>query len=262
MPERPLTDEERDKIKAEADEIRARISKDAALATINERKAEADAKKAEADAVRANVSLGIERLMFEEHKIQRDQILRQEELNLASNVHHRLYEFNEVVDAKSVSQCMNTLSYWSRTQPGKDIEIRFTSQGGDITAGFVLYDYIQELKRKEHQVTTSTLGMAASMASALLQAGSVRTMGKEAWLIIHEGSFGVGGSAGEVEDAVKWYERLRDRLVDIYMEGIARSGVEKSKRLTKTQFKNKWSRRDWFISSDEALSLGLVDEVR
>jgi len=260
MPERPLTDEERDKIKAEADEIRARISKDTSLAAINERKAKADAKKAEADAIRASVSLDIERLMLEEHQIQRDQILRQEELNLASNVHHRLYEFNEEVNHKSVSQCMSTLSYWSRTKPKADIEIRFTSPGGDMTAGFVLYDYIQELKRNEHEVTTSTLGMAASMASALLQAGSTRVMGREAWLLIHEGSFGVGGSAGEIEDAVEWYKRLRDRMVDVYLDGMARNKA--AKPMNKRQFKEKWSRREWFLDSNEALALGLVDIVR
>lgn len=252
MPERPLTDEERAKIAAESEEIKARTLQDSALREINKRKAEAEAAKAEAEAARAEV-------LFQIEAIQRDQIVRQEQINLAANVHHRLYEFNEMVEPRSVTQCINTLSYWSRTQPNCDMEIRFTSPGGDITFGFVLYDYIQELKRSGHNVTTSTLGMAASMASALLQAGSKRTMGKEAWLVIHEGSFGAGGSAGEVEDAVEWYRRLRDRLADIYLEGMARGG---KKAMTKTEFKKKWSRRDWFISSDEALKLGLVDELR
>jgi ATP-dependent protease ClpP protease subunit len=91
------------------------------------------------------------------------------------------------------------------------------------------------------------------MAGILLQAGDVRIMGKESWLLIHQVSFGASGSFGEVEDTTKWVDRIQDRVLDIF---ASRS------KMSKAQIKRKWNRTDWWISSDEALKLGFVDETR
>jgi ATP-dependent Clp protease protease subunit len=147
---------------------------------------------------------------------------------------------------------MAQLSTWNRTEPGSAIQIVFNSPGGEVTSGLALYDFILSLRADGHHITTTSLGMAASMAGILLQAGDTRSMASEAWLLIHEASFGVSGSFGDVEDRVKWIERIQDRILDIF---AARSN------LTKGQIKRRWHRKDWWLSSDEALTLGFIDEI-
>lgn len=171
---------------------------------------------------------------------------------LAKDEHHRVYVFDKQVGEASVTACIHKLAEWSRNDPGCDIEIVFNSPGGSVIDGMALYDYICQVKRKGHKVTTNTLGMAASMAGILLQAGDVRQMGSEAWLLIHEGSFGAGGSVGQVEDTVEWVKKIQLRILAIF---ASRS------TLTAKQIQNRWSRRDWWLSSDDALKLGFIDEV-
>jgi ATP-dependent Clp protease protease subunit len=178
---------------------------------------------------------------------------------LANDIYNKVFYFATPVSEKSVKDCMQRLAYWARTEPGCDIEIVFNSPGGDVTDGLALFDYIQSLVRAGHDVTTTALGMAASMAGILLQAGSRRRIGKEAWLLIHQASFGAVGSYGEVEDRLKWVEKVQERIIDVFATRAAESGAEKP--MTRAQIKKNWNRKDWWISSDECLKYGFVDEV-
>ena len=178
---------------------------------------------------------------------------RQEELELAQNAYHYAYPFITAIDANSVMHCISQLNTWMRTKPGCDIEIIFNSPGGDVVEGMALFDYIQQVRTAGHHVTTTALGMAASMAGILLQAGDKRVMGKEAWVLIHEASFGARGKIGEVEDTVKWVKMVQGRILKIF---AARS------KLSERAIAARWKRTDWWLSSDECLKYGLVDEVR
>jgi len=133
------------------------------------------------------------------------------------------------------------------------MEIVFSSPGGSIVDGMELFDFIQHLRNEGHKITTGTLGYAASMAGILLQAGDVRWMGHQAWVMIHRAAFGAIGKTFEIEDEVRYVKRIEDRILDVF---TSRS------HLSKLKIKRNWDRKDWWISSDEALELGLVDEVR
>jgi ATP-dependent Clp protease protease subunit len=148
---------------------------------------------------------------------------------------------------------MKKLTEWHRLDPKCDIEIIFSSPGGSIIDGFELFDYIQHLRNCGHTVTTGSLGYAASMAGILLQSGGTRWIGHQAWLMIHRAAFGAYGKTFEVEDEVKFVKRIEERILDIF---TSRS------KLTRTKIKRNWERKDWWISADEALELGLVDEIR
>ena len=71
--------------------------------------------------------------------------------------------------------------------------------------------------------------------------------------MIHEASFGSSGKTSEVEDRVEWVKRVQERILDIF---AARS------HMTKRAIKTKWARKDWWLSSDEALKAGFVDAIR
>ena len=174
-------------------------------------------------------------------------------LELSGDEHHLFYPYNGVVGNDGVNNCIEVLTTWMRTRPGENIEIQFNSPGGSMTAGFALWDHIQLIKSYGHQVTTSSIGVAASMAGVLLQAGHERVIGRESWMLIHQGSMGAVGKMGDIEDTVEWAKRMQDRIINIFAERSS---------LSPEEIRTHWERRDWWLSSDEALELGLVDRVR
>jgi ATP-dependent Clp endopeptidase proteolytic subunit ClpP len=226
-----------DKVRAETEAARAQ----ARLHTANTTKAEAEARKAVAEARYAEVEA-------EENE-------RSERAVLAKDEHHRVYRFTDSVGSASVRACVERLTRWHREDPDCDIEVIFTSPGGSIIDGFVLFDFLRSLSNQGHKVTTGCLGMAASMAGILLQAGDHRWVGSEGWVMIHRAAFGAAGKTFDIEDEVAWVKRIEKRIIDIFVK-------RSNGTLTAAKIRRNWDRKDWWIDSDEALTLNLVDEVR
>lgn len=201
--------------------------------------AEAEAQIARAQAVAAEIG-------------QRD-LERKETDYLAGNKFHHVYAFNDVVSGSSVGACISQLNIWSRTEPGCDIEVIFNSPGGAVIEGMALYDYFQTLRRAGHKLTTVTYGMAASMAGILLQAGDVRVIGAESYVLIHEISTMAIGKIGDLEDVVEFCKMIQKRVIDIF---AARSNKPVS------YFEKHWRRKDWWLTSEDCMKIGIVDEVR
>lgn len=242
-----------------ADDETLGMSRDAADALA---RAKARRELAEAVAVAEKGKLEAMKLKLEVdlQKIRNAKEKRLEELELAKDAYHFVYTFTETVGIGSVQKCIEQLAVWDRTGPRKELEIVFTSPGGDVISGMRLFDYICWLRKKGHKVTTAALGEAASMAGILLQAGDHRIMGKECWVLIHEAAFGGQGKTGEMEDRVKWVKRIQDRIAHIFVERSQESECEEP--LTVKKVKANWKKTDWWLSSDECLKYGIVDEVR
>lgn len=186
---------------------------------------------------------------------------REERELLAANRFHHLHYFTDSVSESSVKRCMDELTIWHRLEPGCQIEVVFTSPGGDVVSGIALFDFLHGLRHDGHRVVTGTYGMAASMAGILLQAGEHRWMAREAWVLLHEGSFGAVGTVAQVEDRVQWVKRIEKRILNIFAERAA-AKTGKSVGAMRRYFQSHWRRKDWWLDSDECLALGLVDEVR
>ena len=178
---------------------------------------------------------------------------RKRSVELAGDEYAHVYRFVSGVAGDSVKSCITALQTWSRLEPGCDITIVFTSPGGDIISGMALFDFLLELREKGHRITAVARGYAASMAGILLQAADHRVIGSQAWLLIHEASFHAAGSMGDVEDTVEWIKRVQERILDVF---AARSSMSKA------QIRRRWTRRDWWLSADDALKHGFVDEIR
>ena len=141
------------------------------------------------------------------------------------------------------------LLYLSGDDPDKDIQIYINSPGGDVTAGLAMYDVMQHVKP---DISTVCLN-ASSMASVLLAAG---TKGKRYILpngevMIHQGSGGFQGNTPDLEIYMRRQLALIDRLTQMLAEHTGQP-VEKVKRD---------SERDYFMSAEEAVAYGIVDEV-
>lgn len=181
----------------------------------------------------------------------------------ATNPFHQVYAFDTQVDERSVGMCVAQLDIWHRLGPKKEMTLQFYSPGGDVLAGMYLFDRLRDMHAQGHKIVTEAYGMAASMAGILLQAGDVRRMGREAYILIHQVSFSVRGSFGAVEDELKFVTKIQDRIVNIFVENMAKAKARNtaSKPLDKKTFIKNWARKDWWLSSDEALKHGLIDEV-
>ncbi len=171
----------------------------------------------------------------------------------ASNKYHQVYNFLGVVDQGSVAMCMDQLTQWDRIDPKSPIEIIFNSPGGSVMAGMALFDHIQEIRENGHVVTTVSKGYAASMAGILIQAGDIRVIGKESYVLIHEISTGAVGKIGELEDVVEFVKMIQKRVLAIFADRSHKTAAYYAKH---------WERKDWWLNSDECLAIGFVDEVR
>lgn len=203
----------------------------------------------------------IERLSLVSEKLRLDcEYSRLRNLEEGEAIHSRRYReyeqntyvFYDDVSRHSVRECMKALSHWSRREPGCEMKIVLNSPGGSVIDGLALYDLIDRFVRDGHRVEVQALGMAASMGGVLLQAGSHRTMGKNAFVLIHEVSSIGLGSLTEIEDELQFLKKLQARCVSILSE---------KSDLTPAVIQRKWKRKDWWLSSEECLSLNLIDEV-
>lgn len=204
----------------------------------------AQARKADSDAQQSAIALRTK--------------LREEEAELAKDSNNFVYVFDKQVDDNSVKTCINQLTQWDRLNPDADIEIQINSGGGSIFAGLALFDFVRSLQRKGHVVNTMAFGVAASMAGVILQVGDRRIIGENCILLLHEGSMGAAGDFAQVEDRVNLMKLFHGRILEIF-EARAKPMNAKT---TKAYIKKNWERKDWWMTADEALKLGFVDEVR
>ncbi|MEO1781453.1 ATP-dependent Clp endopeptidase proteolytic subunit ClpP [Enterococcus diestrammenae] len=132
----------------------------------------------------------------------------------------------------------------------KDIYLYINSPGGSVTAGMAIYDTMNFVKA---DVVTIVMGMAASMGSFLLTAG---TKGKRfalpnAEIMIHQPLGGAQGQATEIEIAARHILQTRERLNEILAErtGQPLEVIEKD------------TDRDNYMTAQQAKDYGLIDEI-
>jgi ATP-dependent protease ClpP protease subunit len=129
----------------------------------------------------------------------------------------------------------------------KKITIRINSGGGDVWAGFTLYNFLSELS----SVTTVIDGIAASAASIVALAGDPVVMPHTATLMIHNPSALVMGEASDMRKMADDLDRTRDQLADIY---IKETGATRDQVID-------WMDAETWFNGDEALQAGFVDKL-
>ena len=244
-----MTDDAKEREPTQA-EIDAQVAKDLAEAE----KSKAEAAKIRAEGEKAAFEAMSAKYGAESNRITLEKIVDQRERELSLDYYRRVYQFDDQVTSSSVDDCISTLSQWHRLDPKCDMTMVLNSPGGGVISGMALFDYLRYLSREGHHLTTVCAGYAASMAGILLQAGDTRICGPESYILIHEISTLAMGKIGELEDEVAFCRKVCDRVVDIF---VKRSGG----KLTKAYMRQHWTRKDWWIDSDEALRLGIVDRV-
>ena len=142
------------------------------------------------------------------------------------------------------------LLFLESENPDKDINMYINSPGGSVTAGLAIYD---TMKYARCPIQTICLGQAASMAAILLAGG---TKGKRIALpssrvMIHQPRGGVGGQESDIAVQAKEIVRLKE----LSIKYLAAATGQSEKTVAKDM------ERDFFMSAQDALKYGVIDQV-
>jgi ATP-dependent Clp protease, protease subunit len=142
------------------------------------------------------------------------------------------------------------LLYLDSSDPGKDIQIYFNTPGGSVSAGLGIYDTMQYISS---DIATICTGMAASMGAVLLTAGrkGKRSALKHSRIMIHQPMGGFEGQASDIEIQAREILKMKKELYEIiaFHTGNPLEKVEKD------------SDRDHWMTSQEAVDYGMIDEI-
>jgi ATP-dependent Clp protease protease subunit len=167
-------------------------------------------------------------------------------------LNERIVFLNGPVDDHSANVIVAQFLHLESQDSEKDIHFYINSPGGVVTAGMSIYDTMQFIKPN---ICTYVMGQACSMGSLLAQAGNAgkRYMLPNARHMIHQPSGGAGGQATDMEIQVKEILKMKQSLTEIYVK-------HNSKGKTYEDFA-KDMERDKFMSAEEALEYGLIDQI-
>ena len=163
--------------------------------------------------------------------------------------------FNNDVDDEFLNQVLMSLVKWESQDLGLPIEDRMpinffiNSNGGDITTGFAIINFIQQMQTPVNMIVSK----AYSMATAILLSVPLenRYMFEDATILIHEGSMELGGGLRKVTSTMKFMNEVSKRYDNMIIKNtnISKSKLQKKKG------------DEWFIFAEKAKKLGLVGAI-
>jgi len=142
------------------------------------------------------------------------------------------------------------LLFLEAENPKKEINMYINSPGGVVTSGLAMYDTMQFIKPP---VSTLCVGQAMSAGSLLLTAGAkdMRFCTPNAQIMVHQPSGGYQGQATDIMIHAQFTERLKRRLNEIYVKHTGQDYETIHNAME----------RDNFLTTEQALELGLIDKV-
>jgi ATP-dependent Clp protease protease subunit len=165
-------------------------------------------------------------------------------------LHQRIIVLGQEVDDAVAQRLCAALLLLSAEDPRRDISLYINSPGGSVSAGLAIYDTVRLIP---NDVSTLSLGLAASMGQFLLSAG---TPGKRYALphsrvLLHQGSAGLGGTAVDIEIQAQNLEHTKNVMMRLTAEHTGQP-VEKVEQD---------AARDRWFTAEEALEYGFVDRI-
>ncbi|MCH7904028.1 MAG: ATP-dependent Clp protease proteolytic subunit [Armatimonadetes bacterium] len=142
------------------------------------------------------------------------------------------------------------LLFLEKEDPDKDIDFYIHTAGGSVSAGLAIFDTMEMIKP---DVATICVGQAASMGAVLLAGGAKKKRYglQNSRIMIHQVSGGTQGSVADMKIAIAEADRYMETLIGI----LSKASGKKVEQVRKD------SDRDYFMSAQEALDYGLIDEV-
>ncbi len=162
----------------------------------------------------------------------------------------RIVFLGSAIDDQVANSIIAQLLFLAAEDPEKEISLYINSPGGSTTAGFAIYDTMQFIKPQVHTICT---GMAASFGAILLLAGAKgkRFALPNSEIMIHQPHGGAQGQASDIAISAKRILDTRERLNRMTAERTGQPLEKVAKDMD----------RDFFMSSQEALEYGIIDQV-
>ncbi len=154
------------------------------------------------------------------------------------------------IDDQVANVIVAQLIFLAGEDPDKEISIYINSPGGEVYSGLAIYDTMQYIRP---DIATYCVGMAASMASVILMAGTKgrRFALPHSRILIHQGSTGFRGAIPDVEIQARETLRIVNTLLEI-------NSLHTGQTLERIR---KDTERDYYMTPDEAKDYGIIDEV-
>ncbi len=154
------------------------------------------------------------------------------------------------IDDDVANTVVAQLLFLEMEDPDADICLYINSPGGSVTAGMAIYDTMQYIKP---QVRTVCIGMAASMGAFLLMAGQKgkRCALPNSEVMIHQPLGGAQGQATDVQIRAEWLIKTKEKMIKMK---AAMTGKDEETIRRDLE-------RDHFMSAQEALEYGIIDEI-
>lgn len=173
--------------------------------------------------------------------------------SLADKIYEsRIIVLNGEVNAESAANVIFQLLNMAKENPNKDIFLYINSPGGSVSDGLAIYDTMRYIKP---DVATVCYGLAASMGSFLLSSGQKgkRYALPHANILIHQPLVGLRGTQQQTDIGIlaKQMDKTRALLEKILAENTGKP----------LETINKDTERDNYMSAEEALTYGLIDEI-
>jgi len=162
----------------------------------------------------------------------------------------RIVFIGDVISPQTAGLVVAQLLFLEGQDPKKDINMYIHSPGGSVSAGLAIFDTMRFIRP---DIATFCMGSAASMSSVLLAAGAKgkRNILPHARVMIHQPLGGVEGQASDIQIHANEIIKIKQKLNTILSE-LTKQPLVKIENDTD---------RNYFMSSDEAVAYGIVDEV-
>ena len=165
-------------------------------------------------------------------------------------LNERIIFLGTPIDDQIANLIVAQLIHLESEDPEKDIQIYINSPGGQVYSGLAIYDTMQYIKP---DIQTTCVGIAMSMGAAILAGGAKgkRVALPNAKILIHQVSGGFQGQATDIEIQARETINLKRRLEEILALHTGRSTEQVGKDME----------RDYFLTSQEAMEYGIIDNV-
>ena len=154
------------------------------------------------------------------------------------------------IDDDTANLVVAQLLFLEMENPDSVISLYINSPGGSVTAGMAIFDTMNYIKP---DVRTVCIGMAASMGAFLMMAGKKgkRLALPNSEIMIHQPLGGAQGQATDVAIRAEWLMKTKEKMTRMMSE-MTGQDIERVKQDVE---------RDYFMSAEEALQYGIIDEI-
>ena len=165
-------------------------------------------------------------------------------------LNERIIFLGTPIDDQIANLVVAQLIHLESEDPEKDIQIYINSPGGQVYSGLAIYDTMQYIKP---DIQTTCVGIAMSMGAVILAGGAKgkRVALPNAKILIHQVSGGFQGQATDIEIQARETINLKRRLEEILALHTGRPTEQVAKDME----------RDYFLTSQEAMEYGIIDNV-